>query len=246
MTQTPKHRSWARQLRLGGLGDSPGLVKTSFALVLVCAAISLSIGTGVHAANEPPVPVIVISDEETAATSREERAIYAEFRKLETARPMVQTYPPDHEIRKQHVAALRSLYSRAVALEKKHWSFQPAVAIHTELNHFGIVIPNEHRWQINDPQTVEPKVLIDPKTRISYYLESDGRHVSAISPDGKILWHRDPFNDAGLWPYRLSKPVITYFEFAPEEKPGLAIRFNSSQFGAMDFAQGSFEFHGQD
>lgn len=197
-------------------------------------------------AKELPVQPIVIAEEEAAATAREERAIYAEFRKLEIARPMVQTYPADHKIRKQHVAALRGLYSRAVALQKRHASFVPVVAIHTELNHFGIVIPNEQRWRINDPQTVESKVLIDPKTRITYYLESDGRHVSAISPDGKILWQRDPFNDAGLWPYRVSKPVITYFEFAPDDKPGLAVGFSSSQFGAMDFAKGSFAYGGQD
>ncbi len=231
-------------LSLGSLGDSSLLVKTSLLFTIGRAAMFLSAGT--VAAMEPTVPAIVITDEEAAATGREERAIYAEFRKLEIARPMVQTYPVEHKIRKQHIAALRSLYSRAVALQKKHWSSEPAIAIHTELNHFSIVIPNEHRWKINDPQTVEPKVLIAPKTRITYYLESDGRHVSAISPDGKILWHRDPFNDAGLWPYRVSKPVITYFEFAPDEKPGLAIGFNSSQFGTMDFAKGSFEFHGQD
>ena len=219
-------------------------MKANLLCILCRAAMFLSAGT--VAAKEPTAPAIVITDEEAAATGREERAIYAEFRKLEIARPMVQTYPPDHKTRKQHVAALRSLYGRAVALQKKHWSFVPAVAIHTELNHFGVVIPNEHRWQINDPQTVEPKVLIDPKTRITYYLESDGRHVAAISSDGKILWHRDPFNDAGLWPYRVSKPVITYFEFAPDDKPGLAVGFNSSQFGAMDFTKGSFEYHGQD
>ena len=33
-----------------------------------------------------------------------------------------------------------------------------------------------------------PQVLQDPKTKVIYYLESDGRHVSAISPDGKLLW----------------------------------------------------------
>lgn len=204
---------------------------------LLCLAVML-LKAGSLTAAESSVPEDL--------TAREERAIHAEFRKLEMARPMVQTYPADHEIRKQHVAALQSLYSRAVALQKQHWSSGPAITIHTELNHFGIVIPNETRWRINDPQTVEPKVLVDPQTRITYYLESDGRHVSAIGSDGKLLWHRDPFTDGELWPYRVSKPVITYFEFARTGKKGMAIGFNSSQFGVMDFAMGSFEFEGQD
>ncbi len=33
-----------------------------------------------------------------------------------------------------------------------------------------------------------PEVLVDPKTKVVFYLESDRRHVSAISPEGKILW----------------------------------------------------------
>ena len=36
--------------------------------------------------------------------------------------------------------------------------------------------------------TPVPQVLQDLKTKIVYYLESDRRHVTAIAPDGKILW----------------------------------------------------------
>jgi hypothetical protein len=32
------------------------------------------------------------------------------------------------------------------------------------------------------------RVLQDPKTKVSYYVESDLRHVAAITPDGKLLW----------------------------------------------------------
>ena len=32
------------------------------------------------------------------------------------------------------------------------------------------------------------KVIQDPKTEIIYYLESDLRHIAALSPDGKLLW----------------------------------------------------------
>jgi len=43
---------------------------------------------------------------------------------------------------------------------------------------------------IGDPSLPEhqPEVLKDPKTKIVYYLESDRRHIAAISTEGKLLW----------------------------------------------------------
>jgi hypothetical protein len=45
----------------------------------------------------------------------------------------------------------------------------------------------------------QPQILQDAKTKVIYYLESDLRHVAAISPDGKLLWCRQivrtPQND---------------------------------------------------
>jgi hypothetical protein len=32
------------------------------------------------------------------------------------------------------------------------------------------------------------QLLKDQKTKVVYYVESDRRHVAAISPDGKLLW----------------------------------------------------------
>ena len=32
------------------------------------------------------------------------------------------------------------------------------------------------------------RVIQDPKTKVIYYLESDLRHIAALSPDGKLLW----------------------------------------------------------
>ena len=32
------------------------------------------------------------------------------------------------------------------------------------------------------------KVVLDPKTKVLFYLESDLRHIAALSPDGKLLW----------------------------------------------------------
>ena len=43
-----------------------------------------------------------------------------------------------------------------------------------------------------------PQVCKDPTTGTLLYVESDGRHVAAISRDGKLLWNKDPFKDAHL------------------------------------------------
>lgn len=43
-----------------------------------------------------------------------------------------------------------------------------------------------------EPPTAVPadskKVIQDPRTKVIYYLESDLRHIAALSPDGKLLW----------------------------------------------------------
>ena len=41
----------------------------------------------------------------------------------------------------------------------------------------------------------KPLVLKDPRTALLLYLEADGRHMAAITPAGKILWHRNLFDD---------------------------------------------------
>src|SRR5215469_11722295 len=53
-----------------------------------------------------------------------------------------------------------------------------------------------------------PQVYRDVHTGTAFYVESDGRHVAAISRDGKLLWVRDPFKDAHLEPYRTDHAQI--------------------------------------
>ena len=98
----------------------------------------------------------------------------------------------------------------------------------------------------NDDATIKPLTFIDPKSRVLYYVESDGRHVSAIAPDGKLLWHRNPFVDAKLQPYRFTKPVIIGIGLDESRDNALSIGFNSSQFGLLDPKTGDFQFLGQD
>jgi hypothetical protein len=99
-----------------------------------------------------------------------------------------------------------------------------------------------------------PQVYKDQHSGTTLYLETDGRHVAAISSDGKLLWSRDPFKDAHLPFYRTKKPQIIYIgplsksdhpsEGDPDEF--VAITFNNSQFGLLRIMSGDFRFRGQD
>lgn len=96
-----------------------------------------------------------------------------------------------------------------------------------------------------------PQVYKDPNSGTLLYVETDGRHVAAISADGKLLWNRDPFRDAHLAFYRTEKPRIVYI--GPVSKSDradwdklVAIAFNSSQQGLLKVSDGDFLFRGQD
>jgi hypothetical protein len=99
-----------------------------------------------------------------------------------------------------------------------------------------------------------PQVYKDPASGTLVYIESDGRHVAAISQDGKLLWNRDPRNDAHLESYRTDKPQIVYIgpakkiEIPAGEKREkfVGIAFNNSQSGVIRISSGEFYFSGQD
>jgi hypothetical protein len=101
-------------------------------------------------------------------------------------------------------------------------------------------------------------VYRDKQTDVLLYVESDGRHLAAVSPKGELLWVRDPFVDQNLCPYRTSRPIIVYV--GPTSWSGdetsiakhfkinshvVEIRFDSSQFGVVDLSNGKFFFAGQ-
>jgi len=97
-------------------------------------------------------------------------------------------------------------------------------------------------------------VYKDPNSGTLFYVETNGRHVAAISGDGRLLWSKDPFKDGRLPFYRTKKPQIVYI--GPAQKgvhpPGeesskfVSIAFNSSQSGLLRMSTGDFEFLGQD
>ena len=101
-----------------------------------------------------------------------------------------------------------------------------------------------------------PQSCRDSATGITFYVESDGLHVAAISKEGNILWVRDPFHDAKLSDYRTHNPQIVSVSIGKgswlvngvrrRDVPAILIRFNSSQFGAMRMSDGEFQIYGQD
>ena len=96
------------------------------------------------------------------------------------------------------------------------------------------------------------QVYKDPHSGTLLYVESDGRHVAAISGNGKLLWIKDAHE--GVPSYRTEKPQIVYIGPVPKWDPSVkgerdkfaAITFNNSQFGYLRISNGEFQFVGQD
>jgi hypothetical protein len=101
------------------------------------------------------------------------------------------------------------------------------------------------------PPSVLGLTYMDPATGVILYVETDGRHVAAISPEGKLLWLKNPFVDANLQPYRVPRPTIFTMGHSNWTPPGgtkdafVGLGFNSSQFGVINLRTGEFTFEGQ-
>ena len=103
-----------------------------------------------------------------------------------------------------------------------------------------------------------PQVYKDPHSSATLYVETDGRHVAAISGDGELLWNKDPFKDGHLSFYRTKNPQIIYIGPVSKSRPYAgpyagtepdnfaAITFNNSQFGLLRISNGEFKFLGND
>jgi hypothetical protein len=112
-----------------------------------------------------------------------------------------------------------------------------------------------------DPGRAIPMSYKDPKTSITFYVESDGRHLVAIDSIGKLLWVRNPWEDSGAFcQYRTPRPVIdslkqtelTEIDRANLKPRGanlvhkfIALQFDSSQYGVVDESTGDFIPEGQ-
>lgn len=103
-----------------------------------------------------------------------------------------------------------------------------------------------------------PQVYKDPHTTTTLYVETDGRHVAAISGDGQLLWNKDPFKDGHLPFYRTKNPRIIFIGPVSKSRPPagpwagkepdefVAVTFNNSEFGLLRISNGEFKFLGND
>jgi hypothetical protein len=97
-----------------------------------------------------------------------------------------------------------------------------------------------------------PIRVTDSKTGNTYEVQKDRRTIIARTNDGKVIWKANPFEDGQLGPYRVEHPFIVYFgKSANAINAGngnhfLGIAYNSSQFGQIRLADGSFQFGGND
>jgi hypothetical protein len=97
-----------------------------------------------------------------------------------------------------------------------------------------------------------PVAYVDKNLQVVFYAETDGRHLSAINLDGRVLWTRSPFVDAQLKPYRVVEPRIVKINpplpwmIVGAKGTFVAITFESTQFGLVDVKSGDFILLGQD
>jgi len=119
---------------------------------------------------------------------------------------------------------------------------------------------NRPKYVFWNPDSAKPFTFKDPRSYISFYVESDGRHLAAIDAVGKLLWVRNPFVDAHLCPRGNPRPSIVSLSTVDidahrAEKmraagidPShlfLGIKFDSSLFGVVDENNGDFQMWGE-
>ena len=117
----------------------------------------------------------------------------------------------------------------------------------------AITKSNRPKYVLWNPDSAKPLTFKDPRTSISFYVESDGRHLAAIDAVGKLLWVRNPFEDAHLCPYRNPRPSISSISIVEiplyraekmQVDPShafLKITFDSSLIGVVDETNGDFQ-----
>jgi len=110
----------------------------------------------------------------------------------------------------------------------------------------ALELPGPCTWTTNTDESQAARVsYVDKATGLVFYVESDGRHVAAIDPMGKIRWVRDPFAEAKLCAYRVSRPTVVSIKAMPGDPSLLLLSYDSSQFGALKKLSGDFTPLGQ-
>jgi hypothetical protein len=111
-----------------------------------------------------------------------------------------------------------------------------------------------------------PVAYVDRATETVFYVESDGRHVSAVRLDGTVLWTRDLYSDVKkvIWSRDQSEndakfdrllrgdvrdrkiASIARAESADQAQVCLSVAFTSGDVGVVDATSGTFISLGRD
>jgi hypothetical protein len=87
------------------------------------------------------------------------------------------------------------------------------------------------------------RVIQDPKTKVIYYLESDLRHIAALSPEGKLLWCCEV-----IPPTMERRVCILGFSFSTKDENMIFVVSNNigPTYGNIDKKSGVYTFWGAD
>jgi hypothetical protein len=88
-----------------------------------------------------------------------------------------------------------------------------------------------------------PGTYRDVDSGIIFYVESDGRHVSAISSEGKILWSREPLQMRIF--HCIEHTLRAAFSLAKQARFSSYIQLVAVR-DILDLKTGDFTFGGQD
>jgi hypothetical protein len=174
--------------------------------------------------------------------------------------PMLGTQFPDHLDISIARSAVAKHICREVPPSAKLYTTSTAYVVQPPQFRSDCTSPTPIRMPLGPGQPGKPLAYRDKQTNILLYVESDGRHLAAVSSEGALLWVRDPFAERNLCPYRSARPIVVYVgptragwsgdeaSFAKQLKLDthlIEIQFDSSQFGVVDIKNGDFYFGGQ-
>jgi len=108
---------------------------------------------------------------------------------------------------------------------------------------------------VDGPTTITPFVFAIPCSDITLHVEADGRTVWAADASGTRLWTEDPFERAGVKPYRYRRPMI--WTISPpatpagahcrnQPRPVVYLEYTSTQAGPLDVRTGRFTVTSED
>jgi hypothetical protein len=98
----------------------------------------------------------------------------------------------------------------------------------------------------NDSEQFHPLAYFNTNKDIFIYVESDGQHITAFEPSGKILWCRTPLTELKIKRRWFTKMGIIQILGIHDPHFDILLRTNSSQNICLDSETGDSRDCGQD